>query len=207
MAFDPEEEGKHDFFDGPDIEEAPPVPKRPAYKPEDPDYWDEGNDSEWEHLRPRSRLKLVLWAAAFIVFASACGFVWLRWFSPYADEGFEYGYVEHLERRGNFFKTYEGVLLPQKEMLEMTDTTSVADNISVETEGDTAVVYDEKFLFSVGDKAVYKALKGAMKDCRPVLVEYKRYHAVLPWRGESRRVVVKVDSAISNAQCVIHNAQ
>lgn len=171
----PGHEEEDDFFDGPDIPETPPEPKKPACKPEDPDYW-EGEESEWEHLRPAPGKRPWLWmflSLAIIIVAAAA---WLRWFSPCIDDATAYGYVELAEKRGTLFKTYEGVALPYR---EITDTTRH---------------YREDFVFSVAGRDQYKALRRAMLDCRPVRVDYKVYHAPLPWRGESRVVVTGVDS-------------
>ena len=168
-----EEEDKADFFEnpGPEIEEKP---EKPSYKPEDPDYWEE--ESEWEHLKPNTGLPLWLW----IVVALACvGLVvgcWIRFFSPYIDDAVQYGYVEHIESRGTLFKTYEGTLIPYKELM------------------DTTRIYNRDFVFSVDDKNTAVKLRQAQYDGRPVMVGYKQYHATLPWRGASKIVVTSVDS-------------
>lgn len=177
MLFEPKDPDKEkdDFFDGPDIPEPVKEPKKPQYKPEDPDYWEE-EESEWEHLKPRDKSRLWLWlgvAVVIIAFMIAC---WLRYFSPYVEEATQYGYVEQVEKRGTIFKTYEGVLLPYK---ELTDTTRI---------------YSRDFIFTAADRSVFRSLRDAQRDGRPVRVEYKRYHATLPWRGSSKTVITAVDS-------------
>ncbi|MDE6142997.1 MAG: hypothetical protein K2F94_02845 [Muribaculaceae bacterium] len=176
MLFEPKDpnQEKDDFFDGPDIPEPVKEPKKPVYKPEDPDYWEE--ESEWEHLKPGNKSRVWLWlgvAVVLVVFVLAC---WMRYFSPYIEEATQYGYVESVERRGTVFKTYEGVLLPYK---ELTDTTRI---------------YSRDFIFSVANRGDYRKLRQAQRDCRPVRVEYRRYHATLPWRGSSKTVITGVDS-------------
>lgn len=173
---DPNSEEKNDFFDGPDLpEEAPKEEKRPAYKPDDPAYWEE-DESEWEHLKPRRRTGLWLWLGGVAVMAALAVACWLRYFDPYVEDAIQYGYVEHLEKRGSVFKTYEGVLLPYKELL------------------DTTRIYSRDFIFTAADKNVALKLRRAQLDARPVRVEYKRYHATLPWRGSSKTVITAVDS-------------
>ena len=90
---------------------------------------------------------------------------WLRYFSPYVEDATQYGYVEHIEKRGTVFKTYEGVLLPYKEL------------------HDTTRIYSRDFIFTAADKQVALRLKRAQLDARPVRVTYRQYHATLPWRG------------------------
>ena len=100
---DPTQE-KDDFFDGPDIPEPVKEPKKPTFKPEDPDYWEE--ESEWEHLKPPRKTRLWLWIGLPVLFLALIAACWLRYFSPYVEEATQYGYVEHIEKRGTVFKTY-----------------------------------------------------------------------------------------------------
>lgn len=176
---DPEKNEDNDFFDGPDIPEKAPEPPRPVYKPEDPDYWEE-EESEWEHLtpRPRRRWRLWLWLTAFAAVAAFAAFCWMRYFNPYVEEAVQYGYVESLEKRGTLFKTYEGVLLPYKELADTTRT------------------YRGDFGFTAADRDVYRTLRRAALTCRPVRVEYRVYHATPPWRGDSRTVVTAADTLV-----------
>ena len=102
--------------------------------------------------------------------------MWLRFLSPYVEDASQVGYVESIERRGTLFKTYEGVLLPYKEQI------------------DTTRVYRRDFIFTAADEQTAVKLKKAMFDARPVRVEYKQYHAILPWRGASKTIVTAVDS-------------
>lgn len=171
----PDTKEENDFFDGPDLPDEVREPKKPAYKPDDPDYWEE-DEGEWEHLRPHSRRNGLLWGVLAVAIVALGLGVWLRYFSPCVEGGVQYGYIERMEKRGTLFKTYEGVALPYR---EITDTTRH---------------YREDFVFSVAGRDQYKALRRAMLDCRPVRVDYKVYHAPLPWRGESRVVVTGVDS-------------
>lgn len=177
MLFDRNEENeKDDFFDNENVvEEKPKEEKKPVYKPEDPDYWEE-EESDWEHLKPRKPNYLPLWIITAIVIIGLIIGCWLRFFSPYVEDASQYGYIEHIERRGTIFKTYEGTLIPYKELM------------------DTTRIYSRDFVFSVKDDKTAAALRQAQFDARPVRVEYKKYHATVPWRGSSKIVIVKVDS-------------
>lgn len=179
MIFDPENndkfDEKHDWFDGPDIPETPEEPRKPVCSPDDPEYW-EGEESEWEHLRPRNKARPWLWTFLALAVAALMLAGWLCWFSPFVSEASQFGYVESLEKRGDIFKTYEGVLIPYKEF------------------NDTTRTYDRDFVFSVERIEDWKELRRARRDARPVRVDYQVFHRPLPWRGESRVVVTAVDS-------------
>ena len=110
-----------------------------------------------------------------LLLALTCA-VWLRFINPYVEDASQVGYVEHIERRGTVFKTFEGVLLPYKELI------------------DTTRIYRRDFVFTAADEATAVRLKQAMIEARPVRVTYKQYHATLPWRGSSKTIVTSVDS-------------
>lgn len=175
MLFDSDKQESDDFFDGPDLPEPVKEPKKPVYKPEDPDYW-EGDESEWEHLKPSGRTHLWLWISLVVLIVGLATGMWLRYFSPYVECATQYGYVAHLERRGTVFKTFEGVLIPYRDL------------------ADTTRIYNRDFMFTAAGKDVFKRLRMAQKGCLPVCVEYKKYHATLPWRGASKIVVTNVDT-------------
>lgn len=171
-----DKEDSNDYFDSTDVpEEKPKEPKRPSLKPENPDYWEE-DESEWEHLRPRRSAKPWLYLGAALVVACMLVAVYLRYFSPYVTDAVQFGYVENIEHRGTVFQTYEGVLIPYKELM------------------DTTRVYSRDFIFTAADEKVAVKLKQAQLDARPVMVGYRRYHATLPWRGASKTIVTSVDS-------------
>ena len=175
MIIDPDDSNeKNDYFDGPDMREPEIVPKKPTYQPDDPNYWDD--ESEWEHLKPRRRTALWLWLGAAILVIGLLIGMWLRYFSPYVTDAVQFGYVEHIEARGTIFKTFEGILLPYKEL------------------HDTTRIYNRDFIFTAADEKTATALKRAMLEGRPVAVEYRQYHATLPWRGSSKTIITAVDS-------------
>lgn len=179
MLFDNKEEDKRDDFFDNENENAqvqkPKEEKKPSYKPDDPAYWEE-DESEWDHLKPRSYTTFWLWAIAALVVIGLVIGCWIRFFSPYVEDASQFGYVEHIERRGTIFKTFEGTLIPYKELM------------------DTTRIYSRDFVFSVQDDKTAAALKKAQYDARPVRIEYKKYHATVPWRGASKIVVTAIDS-------------
>lgn len=177
MIFNSEDDDdRTDYFDGPDVPEEKKPEKKPTYKPDDPMYWEE--EDKWEHLRPRRPLKLYLIIGLIAVVAVVL--LWWRYFNPYIEEASQYGYIDHVEKRGLVFKTFEATIIPYKNIMDSTR------------------VYDGDFVFSVPDDEVGKQLRKFQDSGIPVRVNYEIYHATLPWRGDSKIVVTEVDSVDSN---------
>ena len=168
---------KDDFFDGEDSarEQKPKEEKKPTYKPDDPDYWEE-EESDWSHLKPHRRWPLWLWIVGVAVIVGLIIGCWIRYFSPYVEDATQFGYVENIERRGTIFKTYEGTLIPYKELM------------------DTTRVYSRDFIFSVANDSTAAKLKQALIMGKPVRIGYKKYHATVPWRGANKIVVTEADT-------------
>ena len=158
MLLTPKDEKEdNDFFES--DEEIPEVrvkrPKKPSYRPDDPNYWDQ-EESEWEHLKPRPRLAMWLWIGGVVVLIALIIGCWFRYFSPYVDDAIQFGYVENIERRGTVFKTFEGVLIPYKELM------------------DTTRIYSRDFIFTAVDEKVATRLKRAQISAEPVRVGYRK---------------------------------
>lgn len=171
------EEEKNDYFEDAEVPEKPAEVQKPTYTPDDPRYWEEPED-EFEHLRPSRRINWKLWAW-LLVSAVAIGLLWagyIRLFHPCIREASQSGYIEKLDKRGDTFITFEGVMLPYRNLM------------------DTMRSYDGDFEFSVTDPAVAAQLQRMLFDNRPVRVHYREYHVALPWRGDTRRLVESVDS-------------
>ncbi len=169
-----EDDGHKDYFEEYSRPEAPKPPKEPELPPDDPRYWDR-DEGEWDHLRLRHRSVMFAILGSVVVVLVLIIAFYLRYFSPYIDEAVEYGYIEHIERRGTIFHTYEGVIIPYREL------------------HDTTRVYRRDFIFSA-DVNVATELKRYELRHIPVRVSYKQYHATLPWRGASKIVITDVDS-------------
>lgn len=179
MKFYDEDNGSNDYFDGPDLPDKPvkkKEPKAPVLQPDDPAYWDQP-ESEWEHLKPRKRnwRFWVLIGVAAVVLGVLVA-LYIRFFTPYVKEASICGYVEGIEMRGSVFKTFEGVLLPYKELK------------------DTTRVYRQDFHFSLSDEDMATKLRRMQYSNRPVRVEYKRYKGWVPWRGDENVIITAVDS-------------
>ena len=171
-----EDDSKNDFFDGPDIPEVNKEPKVPVYTPDDPRYWEQP-EPEFEHLSPAGRRRVWCWIAGAVVLLIIILTIYFRWFSPYVEGATQYGYVENIERRGTIFDTYEGTILPYRELM------------------DTTRLYSRDFVFSCQNADVATTLRRLQYANLPARVVYKRYHGILPWRGDSKIIVVRADTA------------
>lgn len=172
------EEDDNDFYDS--ESEQDPEPKKekktPILDPENPDYWIE-DEPEIPSILPSGRSRWKWWLAAVAIFIVMIAAAWIWMFNPYVDGAVKYGYLKHMERRGTVVKTFEGELIPYREISEHTP------------------VYMEDFRFSVADDSTAAKMKRMMLECIPVRMEYKVYHTSLPWRGDEKVVVVRADSA------------
>lgn len=176
MMFDREDSEPDDFFEAEPQAAKPKEPKQPEYKPDDPRYYE--REDEWEHIRPAARN----WKLWVIIALVGVGFgllyaLFIRYFSPYERDAVQYGYVNQIVERGDIFKTFEGVLLPYR---------SLADTIEP---------YSGDIIFTAKDDHIAAELKRAQLGNIPVRIQYSTYHAPLPWRGESRILVNRVDTA------------
>jgi hypothetical protein len=170
-----DEEDRNDFFDGPDLPDPQVEEKQPAYKSDDPRYWDQ-EEEQWEYIKPKGvwKTRLCLLGGLIVVVLLVAGY--LRYFTTYVDDATEYGYIESVEKRGVLFKTYEGVLIPYKDLMD--DTRE----------------YSRDFLFSTRNKELGSRLMELEKSGEPIRVTYCRYYATMPWRGSSKIIVTAVDS-------------
>lgn len=178
---DPDPEEGNDYYES-DAEPEPepkPVKKTPVLDPENPDYWIE-DEPEIPSIIPTGKSKWKWWIAAVTVLLVLIVGVWAWMFYPGVDGAVKYGYILHMERRGSIIKTFEGEMVPYREI------------------DDVSPLHFEKFRFSVASDTTAAKMKGMMLKCIPVRIEYKVYHTSLPWRGEEKRVVVKADTADVN---------
>ncbi|MCH5232079.1 MAG: hypothetical protein J1E78_00470 [Muribaculaceae bacterium] len=167
---------KNDYFDNEsNAEPKPKKEKKPTYSREDMEYW-EGSESEWDHLKIRMKVPFWIWIVCAGVFVGLIIALWMRFFSPYVVDATQYGYIDNIERRGTMFKTFEGTLIPYKELM------------------DTTRIYNRDFVFSVADDQTATKIKQAMYMHKPVRVGYKKYYATVPWRGASKIIVTDVDT-------------
>lgn len=170
-------EDKEDFFDETPVEKPKKVkvPRPPKYKPDDPRYYDR-EESRWEHLTPSPyRRGPILWIVGIAIGVMLfCIGGYKYFFAPMITEATEYGYVDQIQKEGTLFHTYEGRLLPYKELM------------------DTLRPYTEDFVFTAKDVHVAAALKSRQANGIPVKVDYVVYRYKWPWRGNSKIVVTAV---------------
>lgn len=165
---------KPDFFDGEDLPETKKE-RRHRYAEDDPRFWEEENENgQWDHLRPLLRRKFWIAAALVAILLLVGWLTYIRYFQPYEKGGVQYGYVESITEKGYVFKTFEGVLLPYYNLI------------------DTTRAYGHDFVFTAASDRVAAQLLRASAAHRPVRVEYIRYAATVPWRGDSRLIVTSV---------------
>lgn len=172
-------EDKEDFFE--QVPEDQPKkekpPKEPHYRHDDPRYY-EKEEGQWEHLKPSPYNRgPIVWITLLVVLAVAIfiGF-YVYLFTPEVEEATEFGYVENVQKEGKFIKTYEGVILPYKQIMDMKRG------------------YEGDFIFSAKNDSIAAKLKYQQRTGKPVRVDYEIYRVRLPWRGNSKVIVTSVDS-------------
>jgi len=88
-------------------------------------------------------------------------------------EGVKSGYLNFAVKKGNIFKTYEGKLI--QEGFGSIKTGGIASN---------------QFEFSIEDDSIFRQLE--LNSGKYFDLQYKEYHGVLPWRGNTVYVVDKI---------------
>lgn len=173
-----EDSDSDDFFDNDAADEPEPEPRPKPVKldPEDPDYWMD-EESQFERIIPKPRKIWKWWLGGIIAALALIVWLWIWFFHPYVDGAVKYGYILSMERRGTVVKTFEGVLIPYREL------------------GDTTPTYFEPVPFSVDGDSLAARMKAMMLECIPVRIEYELYHTALPWKGAESLIVTKADSA------------
>ena len=171
------DEEENDFYDSEaEPQPAPPKRKTPRLDPEDPDYWI-GEESALSGIIPKPRKTWIWWLIGAVAAIALIIGSWIWFMRPHTDGAVKYGYIKTMERRGSVIKTFEGVLIPYREL------------------GDPTPFYFEEIPFSVQCDSLATRMKRMMLDCIPVRLEYETYHSPLPWKGESNIVIVKADTA------------
>lgn len=100
---------------------------------------------------------------ALLLFLS--GYVYWNYYKAY-DSGRREGILYSFSRKGDIFKTYEGVILQPG--LRSARTGGLNTN---------------EFHFSVTDEAVADSLQKCIG--KQIMVRYNQYRKTLPWRGEN----------------------
>ncbi|MDE6478783.1 MAG: hypothetical protein K2L45_00825 [Muribaculaceae bacterium] len=172
-----EEDEDNDYFDS-DDEPAPKVKKQktPKLDPEDPDYWIE-EESPIRSIIHKSDNRWKWWLGMAVGLLVLILFSWIWFLRPYADDAVKYGYIKNMERRGSLIKTFEGSMIPYKEL------------------GDPDPFYFREVRFSVASDSLAAVMKRMMLEAMPVRVEYEMYRSPLPWKGEEKMIIIKADTA------------
>ena len=172
------DDSEPDYYSDAEPAPRPKKPKSPRLDPEDPDYWiSNDDDSPLSGIMPSADSRWKWKATAILAVVIALFGVWIWFFRPYSDGAVKYGYIKNMERRGSLFKTFEGSMIPYKEL------------------GDPNPLYFEEVRFSVAGDSLAAHMKRMMLGCVPVRVEYETYHTSLPWNGEQKMIIVKADTA------------
>lgn len=106
-----------------------------------------------------------LWKVILIILILAIGLGYWFYFNTYG-EGERKGTLIKITRKGNVFKTVEGEM-----WLSCRQTINA-----------------EKFYFSIEDKKLTDSLENLQDEC--VQLSYKQYRRTLPWRGDSKYIVI-----------------
>lgn len=101
--------------------------------------------------------------------------VYVRYFTPYVTDSRATGYITNVERRGIFFKTFEGEMISEA---ALTDTTRV---------------YTRDMSFSIPSDSLALRLQNLQGSGRPVRLTFERYYGNLPWRGATNCILVGIE--------------
>lgn len=106
-----------------------------------------------------------LWKVILVVLLLVAGLVYWFFFNIYS-EGERKGTLIKITKKGNVFKTVEGEMwLSCRQMMNA-----------------------EKFYFSIEDSKLTDSLESLQDEC--VQLSYKQYRRTLPWRGDSKYIVI-----------------
>ena len=110
-------------------------------------------------------MKSFIWKLVFVIVLIATGLIYWFYFNVYSD-GERKGTLIKLTKKGNVFKTVEGEMW-----------------LSCRH-----IVNAEKFYFSITNESLIDSLTHLQDEC--VQVTYEQHRRTLPWRGESKYMVV-----------------
>lgn len=111
----------------------------------------------------------------FLLLIIFCAIAYFRYLTPTVDDAVMDVYVQKVERRGVFFKTYEA---------EIVELQRLADTVSAYTHSCSVTIADERLA---------RRLQSMQSGGTPVRLRYQQYAASLPWRGESKRIIISAE--------------
>jgi hypothetical protein len=115
--------------------------------------------------------KIVLIFLLFVLLVGGIGFWWHYMYV--FGEGVKSGQLNYVDKKGNFFKTYEGKLIQSGFRSQ---------------QGTSIQSYD--FEFSVVDDSIANILMNNSGDFFDL--HYKEYKGTLPWRGYTKYIVDRI---------------
>ncbi len=117
----------------------------------------------------REKLRKFLYRFLIVLILLTGSLLYWKYFFTYS-EGYRAGLLQKFSSKGSIFKTYEGEII-----LSSVQTTA---NMSIAS---------EKFLFSVNDEEVARAIEKMQGE--EVVVHYTEKNGKLPWRGDTTYLV------------------
>lgn len=172
------EAGQSNNPDGSDTADSPAVSDSPEKAPRSFSFGNEDaapTPSPGSPKRHRGR-SVLLWFIFTVVLVGGGAF-WLRYLNPYTEDTHTTGYITNVEKRGIFFKTYEGEM--------------VSENVAL----DSSRIYQRDIHFSVPSAELARQLQSYQSSGRKVTLTTEKYYGVLPWRGASNVIVTNVQPA------------
>ncbi len=133
---------------------------------------DKNNPESQRRKRRRRRVRL-FWFF-LILFAIAGTAFYIRYFVPYTSDTLTSGYIVLVEKRGLFFKTYEGEMISESML------------------ADTAKVYSRDFYFSIPNDSLARVVQSYQGTGRRVTLTTQKYYGILPWRGSQKSIVTAI---------------
>ena len=100
----------------------------------------------------------------------------IRYYVPYTSDTKTTGYITLVERRGLFFKTYEGEMISESHL------------------NDTSQIYSRAFYFSIPTDSLGRLIQSYQGTGQKVTLTTQKYYGTLPWRGSQRLVVTGVSA-------------
>lgn len=130
--------------------------------------------------KPRPRhtgRKILLWFIVIVLIVGGGAF-WMRYLNPYTVDSLVSGYVTNVEKRGLFFKTYEGEM--------------VTESMTADPSGSP---YRQTLHFSIPSPELALRLQSVQGTGSKVTLTTEKFYGVLPWRGASNVVATsaKID--------------
>ncbi len=162
----------HDFDETPaDTPATPPAQADPA-QPTQP-----ADTPAAPARQPRPRRRRVWPRVCLILLLILAAAFYIRYYMPYVTDSKIRGYVTNVEKRGLFFRTFEGEMISEAQLV------------------DTARVYQRDVTLSLPDDSLGRVLQSWQGTGRPVVVTVRRYYGTLPWRGATNTIVTDIQPA------------